>query len=329
LRWNAPDECPDDVDVMHAIEGFLGEPLTDVHQQDLAISASVSAAKSGFTAQLRFKGAAGVENRSLEHPECEKLMEAVALLVALAIDPERVKARQATVEEAKREPTPVPEAPAAPLSAVEADPDPQPAPPHPASEVEQTPLALPAPSGASSERPLGLGQPFSEQLEVFGVAASGLLPMVGPGLGASIGLRRGRFELGLVGNYFLPRTDEVAASPRAGIQLSLWTVGARACALPVLGRWQLRGCVGVDLGDLVGAGQGVDHARTIHARFSALAAGLTLRYGQRALGPIVGVEGGVPFERPPFGVSVNGRETETFQQDRFNVRGTIGLSYTL
>ena len=101
LRWNAPDECPDDADVTHAIEGFLGEPLTDAHQQNLSISASVSAEKAGFTAQLRFKGAAGVESRSLEHPECEKLMEAVALLVALAIDPERVKARQATVEEAK------------------------------------------------------------------------------------------------------------------------------------------------------------------------------------------------------------------------------------
>jgi hypothetical protein len=322
LRWNAPDECPDDAELIRAVEKFLGEPLTEAPAQALAISVNVAGSGATFAAKLGFKGPAGIEERYLEHPECPKLMEAVALLVALAIDPERVKARE-------REPSHDAQAASTPSAA------PTPAP----TEPPRQPL-LQAARGSGRERdqaaqasPLRSKRvdAWRSELEVFGFATSGILPKVGPGLGAAFDLQLGHFELGLVGNYFLPRTDPVPISQHADIELSLWTLGARACGLPWLGDWAVRGCLSADFGDLAGTGtgQGLEHARTRHARFSALGAGVSLRYGQRRLSPLVGLSGAWALERPPFGVNLDGKEVETFRSDTLSVRGFVGLSYTL
>lgn len=111
LRWNAPDDCPDDAALVQAVEGVLGQPLTASREQQLAISVNVLGGSGGYSAKLSFKGPQGSQERFLEHPECGKLTEAVALLVALAIDPERVKARQPQVgptpEAAPTKPEPV------------------------------------------------------------------------------------------------------------------------------------------------------------------------------------------------------------------------------
>src|SRR4051812_14722910 len=88
LRWNAPDECPDDAELVRSVEDFLGESLAAAGAQQLSVSLSVTGGSSGFSAKMRFRGPDGVEERSLDHPECRKLMEACALLAALAIDPE-------------------------------------------------------------------------------------------------------------------------------------------------------------------------------------------------------------------------------------------------
>src|SRR4051812_33346518 len=80
LRWNAPDDCPDDAELLRSVEGFLGEPLAAASEQQLSISLNVSSRAGGFSAKMRFKSASGVEERALEHPECRKLMEACALL---------------------------------------------------------------------------------------------------------------------------------------------------------------------------------------------------------------------------------------------------------
>lgn len=42
LRWNAPEECPDDAELVHAVEGFLGESPADASHQQLANSQSTA-----------------------------------------------------------------------------------------------------------------------------------------------------------------------------------------------------------------------------------------------------------------------------------------------
>jgi hypothetical protein len=319
LRWNAPDECPDDVELLHTVEEFLGEPLAEARAQQLSVSVNVVDAKGSFAAKLRFKGPGGVEERYLEHPECLKLMEAAALLVALAIDPERVKARQQSRDNAAAAASPPPIA--APS---------QPVPSQPVVTLAPEPISRrDEPTLVASRPPPPKRDALRPGLEVFGFASSGVLSSTGLGLGAALGLERGHFELGLVGRYWLPRTDPVPGSQRADIQLSLWTAGARFCALPWLREWSLRGCAGVDLGDLSGTGQGLDNARTRHVRFSALSAGLSLRYGQHRLAPFAGLDGAWALEQPPFGVNVNGRQDETFRPEVLSARAFLGLAYAL
>jgi hypothetical protein len=321
LRWNAPDDCPDDADLLRSVEGFLGEPLAAASEQQLSISLNVTAGASGFSAKMRFKSPSGIEQRSLEHPECRKLMEACALLAALAIDPERVKARQA--QERAEAALPPPADPALPL--------PKPAPKSDAAMVVKTEPepARDQPSTAAVPAHSAAGVALRPELEVVGFAAGGVLPSVGPGLGVELALEREHFKLGLAGRYWIPRTTPVPQSQNGDIELGLWTLGARACALPWLGEWSLRGCLGADVGDLVGTGQGLEGAHTRHAVFSALTAGLGLRYRARRLSPVIGVEGGWAFSRPVFGVVASSEKIETFRPDMFSVSALLGLSYFL
>src|SRR5262245_11553790 len=95
LRWNAPEECPDDLALLRAVEGFLGRPLEAKRDRALSVNVKVQGdPERGYAAKLSFTDAAGVTERVLDHPECGKLVEGVALLIALTIDPDGVKARQ-------------------------------------------------------------------------------------------------------------------------------------------------------------------------------------------------------------------------------------------
>lgn len=315
MRWNAPDECPDDVELIRSVESYLGQPLSEARQQQLAISVSVLGSAGGFSAKLRFKGANGLEERYLEHPDCRKLAQAAALLAALAIDPERVNARQLAIE--------------APAAAVEAEPTP-PAllPPAAAQGQVSVERARDAPK-PSATREATLTAATQLRLGAFAFAGGGALPSAGPGLGADLAVRRRHLELGVVGRYWLPRVQRVAGVPDASIELSLLAVGARACGLPWLGDWSLRGCAGADLADIWGSGEGVSNQRTRHAVLPALSASLSLSYGQHRLAPFAGLEASWALARPPFGVRLNGEDYEVFRASALSGTVLFGLTYAL
>ncbi len=316
LRWNAPDECPDDAVLVRSVEQQLDQPLSEARQQSLAISANVVGEPSGgFAAKLRFAGPNGTEERFLEHPDCAKLTEAVALLMALAIDPERVKARQQAA------------GPAATVAAPKTEPSSGPGVPPPAAERASAPArddAPPALPTRSTERA------WRPRVGVFGFAGSGSLPSVGPGLGVEVSLRARYLELGLVGRYWLSRVEPVPGVAEADVRLALASLGLRGCGVAPSGAWQLRGCAGAELGDLWGTGEGaVEQPRTGHALLPSLSASLTLSYGGQGLIPFAGVEGALALSRAPFGVAVNGRDLEVFRPSVGALQAFIGLAYQL
>ncbi len=323
LSWTAPSECPGHAQLVAAVEGLLGAPLNEARAQALSVSVAVVGGIGGFSAKVRFEGQSGVTERYLEHPDCQKLMEAAALMTALAIDPDRVNDRRQTQEQAQERA----DAAAAPF----ASPARQPA--------SEGPLAITVgtvgPDRADRQlsrvpsdvpRPERKQKPLRPAFEVVGFAGGGALPRFGPGLSARIALRRARFELAVVGSYWLPRTDPVLGLEQASLKLSLVTIGVRPCVWPLLGTWSLRACGGVDWGDLAATGKGLNNERTLHSRFSAATAELSVRYGHWRLAPIAGLEGAWALERPPFGVRLNSIETETFRPARFGIRGFLGLS---
>lgn len=312
LRWNAPDACPDDAELVRAVEGFLGQPLVESRQQQLSISVSVQVGASGFSANLSFKSPGGTQERFLEHPECGKLTEGVALLAALAIDPERVKARQAAAETTgNNEPPPEP-APAPPK------PEPPPEPPKapPPEVVCPAPVKTPTPTSPGT-------------LSVAGFLGVGALPGVTPGVATEAGWRVRRFRAAVLGRYWFGSSADVAGAAPRSIELSLATVGLRACVLPVVGAWSWLACAGADLGDMAGSGQGVDNARTQHALFGAAEASLALAYTRYQLAPFVGLGASLALGRPRFGVLRNGGPDETFQPSLLGGLVNLGVVYGL
>src|SRR5262245_300757 len=80
LVWQAPDECPSGPGVTRAVERLITKPPA------LALPATVVVRKRDerFTAEIRTSGG----SRHLEGESCRAVGEAVAMVLALAIDPD-------------------------------------------------------------------------------------------------------------------------------------------------------------------------------------------------------------------------------------------------
>src|SRR6478736_5600187 len=242
LSWSAPLECPDEAELARRIEALIGRSLHDAGEQSLAVAASAQGnARDGYAAKVSFTSLQGTEARYLEHPQCDHLVQALALVIALAIDPEHTRAMQPeqTVAEAST-----------------------------AVQTAQNPVenAAPVASDATHETPA----------PVRGLLGAGALPNLGFGVGAALGYRLRRFRADVVGRYWGPRDQTVSSTPSASIELRLATLGARGCWLSPLGAWQLAACAGADLGSMRGLGQGVQNARQRDALYADVVGGVQL-----------------------------------------------------
>lgn len=302
LRYNAPEACPDDAQLIASVERFLGQPLREAREQQLSASVAVQGGAAGYAAKLTFTSPRGVEERFAEDADCGKLAEAAALLVALAIDPERVQARQAAAE-APEPPEPEPE-PSSPPAAK----------PPAASE----PCPAPAPSPAPERHA------FASVMTFAGV---GVLPQLAPGLGFDAGARWGRLRASVVGSYWLPSTTE-RAPDGSQIEISLVSAGLRACGAQPLRDWTASGCAQGDLGQMSGSGQHVDAAQTQHALFASLQLQAFAQYSKVQPAPLLGLGVAWLVARPPFGVTRLdvGPPQEAFRPQRVALLAYLGVA---
>lgn len=312
VHWDAPDSCPSEASLKQAVEAALGQPLKVARKQALSILASVSLGSAGYTATLRFQSPSGAEERTIDHPNCEKLMDATALVIALTIDPERVNAQQIKNQPESAATTQAP----APVSAV-AVPPPAPSAPARLPEVPR------------SKSPETAGAPFHLPLSVFGLVSGGALPSVGPGIGVDLSAAREHFELGVVARYMLPRSKHVPGTESSDISVAWFVLELRACGLPWLGAWQLRLCVGGGGGDMYATGRGVSQARTRHTAVPSLSGGASLAYMHGAVSPFVGVGLDWLLVQPQYGVTQVSVITPVFTSGPIAVSGLLGLSYQL
>ena len=318
LRWAAPDECPDDVRLVHDVEALLGQRLPDAGEQPPSLTVHVNVQGSpvrGYAAKLSFASSRGDEDRYLEHPSCEQLLRAAALVVALAIDPERVHAVQQRAHEAEQAALaqqPLPGPVTAPAATALVEP----------LVARATRRDVPAPVPAARDPLRGA------RLGWHGVVGTGSLPRWGIGFEAALGWHRGNFRTEVLGRFWLPREMRVRDSA-ATLQLGLATLGARACWLPLRGAWQLAACAGADVGDLRGEGIGVENQTTRHARYSDVGAGVQFAYLRSQLAPEAGLEFLGALERPEFGIHRNGDPVRVFQPEGWALSASFGLAFEL
>jgi hypothetical protein len=307
IRYDAPEACPDDARLVAGVEHFLGQPLRDAREQALAVKVTVMATPEGFAARLVFHGPRGVEERSAEDMDCDRLAEASALLVALAIDPERVNAQRLAAET----PPPLPVGPA-------------PAPPEP-TQASPAPLA----QTAAPCPPVLLPPPRKERRLVAGLSALvsvGVMPRVSPGIGIDFGARFGRAQLELVGSYWFSATAEVAGPDPASIEISLALAGLRGCGVIPQAGWSMLACAQGQVGDMSGSGQQVDAARTRHAWVADLQGLLMARYEQTELKPWLGLGLSWQVRRPAFGLASQSPAEAPFRPSVIALVGQVGVA---
>lgn len=241
LTWEAPAGCPDAAVVRRALAGYLGEGPSI--EAGAAVRAVGRVTRRGglYRLELRTETTSGETVRETTADDCGVLVEATAVIVAIAVDPSTMLARGDMAPKPAPEPT-------------EAKPEPGPTEPEPAPTE---PEPIPAPADPIVEAsPTVPAQPPEPRIR-FGMRVSGgvdlgVLPGLAGGLrlaGATFG-RAWRAELR--GDYWFPRTAIVADG--IGGRVSLWSIGGRGCWVPEVERASLQFplCAGLESGAMRG-----------------------------------------------------------------------------
>jgi len=311
LAWAAPAECPERSQLVSEVEQLLGQSLAS-SQQALAVFVRVQGNPSqGYAGKLSFESSRGDDVRYLEHASCEQLAHGFALLIALAIDPERVRATQSARGTELAVTPPSHEELRVPAAAAE-----HAAPPPPASSPERNPDL---PSAGHALR--------GARAALAALVGAGPLPGVGAGQQITLGLQLRRVRFDVIGRHWLAREVAADGLPNVKLDLGLTAIGLRSCWLPLSGAWQLAACGGADVGELRGDGSGVENPHMRRTRYSQLAAAMQAAYARWPLRPEFGVELSVPLERPPFGILRDGRDFPVFRPSFLGFSAFFGVAW--
>jgi hypothetical protein len=262
LTWQAPEGCPTRDAWLSALRARVDDAAWNEAAPKLRASVRIDLTETGYALQLdtELDGASG--QRRIEAARCEELVDASALIVAFAIDPNAAsRAASATPRVASDGLPPV----VAPTE-TEADvaPVPVPAPPKPVEPKKRMPPVDVPPKGYDPERPTDhLREParsgtglLVRPLWLFDV---GTLPTLGTGPSLMVGLRIGRLSLELGASYLLAQSIADPSADRVIGELR-WLAGSAGACYAVLpeSRFDLASCLRAELGRLWGRGRNLD-----------------------------------------------------------------------
>ncbi|MEM9694425.1 MAG: hypothetical protein AAGA56_17870 [Myxococcota bacterium] len=229
LAWDAPPSCPSSEDVKHRIEELLGDSTAE---SSLRVRGRVRRQGERFVATLITVQRGQPGRRQFEAGSCRVLVEAVAVSIALAIDPLSALApSSAQSPDRSADATPKPPAPSAPPTALS-----PPREPPPSRGVKPNTPARPRDGGPFPPAPVArvpsswtLPPPRPSSWDGFTEASLGArwgsLPRVGFAPEAGFGIRwRGQIE-GVVTVGASPAVRAVdAAQPSRGAAIAHWWV---------------------------------------------------------------------------------------------------------
>jgi hypothetical protein len=249
LDWQAPAECPDQNSVLDETARILrGTTATTRVAARAVVERDVN---GSWRVSLETETESGTGRRDVLADSCPAVASAVALILALVVDPNAVLA----------EPEPASEPP--------------PPPARPPFPVRAAPPTAPPPKKAepSTQAPSPLLRPL---IGVGPTLSFGTLPEVGLGarlyIGAELALR---WLLLLEGALFLPH--EAGLDARQGGRFDAQSLGLRGGFLALANEQAALGVLGgVELWRLHGAGYGVSSPRAVEAWFGAAFVGARL-----------------------------------------------------
>lgn len=293
LRWRAPEECPQQADVVARLAAYRGE--VDDTLPVRVVEADVRAREDG-TWELALRFDASAEPRVLDNATCSGLAEAAVVVVAIAVAPHDEPVADPPA------PTTTPEPTTAPAPA-KIDPPPKP-----------TRGRADARGGAPIGLALGLGAGVGAGATPVGFSLAPAVAIVGP-----------RWRAAVVGLFEPRRRLRLADVEGAGSDLVHWAVGAEGCWLPRVASFlAIPLCGGAEAGELVATGFGLDNQRRRRTPWVAATVGSGLRFTvHRRVVLWLAPTAVIPLT--PTQVVVGGEESPLFRTWPVAVRGLAGL----
>jgi len=275
--WKAPQGCPAEGEVRARVDHVLGASATA--HENVDARAIVSTDGEMFRAEIELNSAGQSSSRRMDDVSCDALADAVALIVALAVDPEAVAKRSATPAPAIVTPAPAP----APTSK---NPDSK------ARETWSEPPSRTPDSKLEPRRPVYFGAAVLLDTATLASLAAGAEVVAG------YNPRHAAFELS--GTWLSTQDARLAPGSPKGASEHAFGVGARGC-------WEIFGsaldvgpCGGAELDGIFASGFGATTSTDAAvALFRALiGARAKLQFSRFVLR--LGAEAAVPFTRPSF-----------------------------
>jgi hypothetical protein len=245
LRWEAPLECPDETALRERVHALVPGLLERPDAAGSRVEVVVRAAAESHAATVVVRNDDGETRREFAAPDCETVVDAAALVVAVALDPVGVSVGLS--EPAASEPTPTePTESNKPIVREEPAAEPEPL-------IMDEPIELPPAIGRASdpptdERPRNLG--FG--VRVLGGGGYGPTNTGYATIGGTLALLGPRWRVELGGLWAIPRV--VRDDAGLGGRFDGWAVVGRGCFAPNIRRLELPSCGGVELGSVRGRG---------------------------------------------------------------------------
>jgi hypothetical protein len=274
LSWSGPADCAQSEQLVFQVERALGAPLAAMGNLHLQVHVARTAPTA--RALLRIAEEApepSISERKLDAPSCEKLVDTLAVAIALAI------------EAAAPEPVAAPK------------------PPPPAAPPPVAPVPSAAPVAVDTLEPEDDTRgPIPRVLvRLVGDVGSLPAPALGIGLGAQLGWSG--FQLELTGTLWAEQHTSLGTAADVGADLSLATGGLAACTSPLAtSSFVFALCLGAEVGRASGLGTGISAPRGASGLWLAPTAdiGLTWRPSARGVGVGARLGAAAPLGRDPF-----------------------------
>jgi hypothetical protein len=323
LQWEAPPECPPRAMVRERIGELVGAELVGQTVGDLRVVASARVGNDGiWTAELELWSRGEVRHRTIPRGrDCAEVAEAVAVVVAIAIDPGVLARVESEAEdsddpEASTVPEPVEiDARVESETAIETESDAQMQPEEePPSMLEIVPREPGPPRSPLRER-------LRAMVAVMGGVGYGALPGATGSLGGDVGLLLPRVRVTASASWWF-RTR--LAVQDATVEFGQWSAALRGCPVfDVAPRLELLACVGVEAGQTLVRTDGLrEDRRRADPWVAGLVAPMLAVVPTRWLAIRAGPELVVPVTRSVYEVRGYGA---VFQPTPAGVRGLIAV----
>lgn len=305
VQWTAPADCPGSHELLAGIQQRRGRALAPGQAR---VIGRITGSR-GYRLELELDLGDRHEARVLTARTCAALVDAAALLIALAIDGEHA---------APESPQPAP-APPAPPESPPAAPQESPAPP----SVAPPPIAelppLPEPR-APVQRPRRGPDGF---LRLHMLGEYGALPGPTGGVALAGGLLWPRIRLELQTTYLAPSS---VARPLATVRASLFTGAILGCARLRGGPLELPLCAGLEVGGMPGRGDGPRVDASVLGRWFAAVLGFGVAWRMHPrVGLWAALQGVAAIHRPTFVLRDPGPEVGLFDPGVLSARLALGV----